>query len=89
MTILTQRLILVSDLYCAAVKLSRGRVSTLVFGSGSRLAGVAEGKDLNTRSYEHAMRWFAENWPEGPAWPEGVERPGFEDTSNDGQGAAA
>lgn len=72
---LTESLIAVSDAYCAAIGLSRARVSTLIFGSGSRLDGVAAGRDLNTRSYEKAMRWFAAHWPAGVAWPAGVERP--------------
>ena len=73
---LTSQLLIVADLYCAAVRRSRSRISALVFGDGLRLEGVATGKDLNTRSWEKAMRWFSENWPADLAWPEGVERPG-------------
>jgi hypothetical protein len=75
MLTLCDRLILTADAYCAAVGRSRSRISTLVFGDGMRLDGIARGKDIQTRNYERAMRWFAENWPEGVAWPEGVERP--------------
>ncbi len=76
---LTDALLLVADLYCAAVGRSRGRVSTMVFGSGDRLDGIAHGKDLTTRSYERAMTWFSRNWPEDAAWPQEVLRPPFED----------
>jgi len=72
---LTDRLLLVSDTYCAAVHRSRARVSTIIFGGGDRIDGIATGKDLNTRSFEKAMAWFSSNWPEGADWPEGVERP--------------
>lgn len=75
MLTLTEKLVLVSDTYCAAVQRSRARISTLVFGGGDRMDGIAAGKDLNTRSYERAMRWFSENWPDGVDWPEGIERP--------------
>jgi hypothetical protein len=74
---LTDRLLLVTDTYCAAIGRSRSRISTIVFGGGDRIDGIAQGKDLNTRSYEKAMTWFAANWPEGVDWPEGVERPEF------------
>lgn len=72
---LTDRLLHVANLYCGARKLSHGRVSTLIFGGGDRLSGIAEGKDLNTRSFERAMIWFSANWPADLAWPEGIERP--------------
>lgn len=72
---LTAHLIEVADLYCGKTGLSRARVSTLLFNHGARLDLIAGGKDLNTRSYERAMLWFASNWPEDLAWPEGIERP--------------
>jgi hypothetical protein len=74
MTLIDQ-LLTVSDTYCTAVERSRSRVSTLIFGDGGRLDGLANGKDLNTRSLERALDWFAANWPEGTVWPEGVARP--------------
>lgn len=73
--VLTSDLITVSDLYCAARGLSRARVSTLIFNAGKTLDGIAEGRDLGTRSFERAMAWFSANWPEGRIWPEGIERP--------------
>ncbi len=75
MIALTDRLLRLADAYCGHVNRSRSRVSAIVFGDGMRLDGVAAGRDINTRSYEKAVRWFAANWPEGLDWPEGVERP--------------
>lgn len=75
---LTEKLLLVADTYCLAVRRSRSRISTIIFMSGDRLDGIAAGKDIQTRNYEKAMLWFASNWPEGVAWPAGVERPEFE-----------
>lgn len=72
----TDLLIRLSETYCQAVGLSRSRVSTIVFNDGKTLDRIAAGGDLNTRSYEKAIRWFSENWPADLAWPEGVERPG-------------
>lgn len=78
----TTSLITTSDAYCAAVGLSRSRVSTLVFNDGKGLDRIAGGGDLNTRSFEKAMLWFAFNWPLGTAWPEGVERPEYGDAES-------
>lgn len=76
MTMLTSDLIRIADAYCEATSRSRSRVATLIFNDGKKLDLVAQGSDLNTRSFEKAMAWFSENWPEGIAWPAGVERPG-------------
>jgi hypothetical protein len=70
----TSTLLQVADCYCAWCGLSRSRVSTIVFNDGKTLDRIAAGGDLNTRSYEKALRWFSENWPVELAWPEGVER---------------
>ncbi len=90
---LTEQLLRVSDVYCAAVNRSRSRISTIVLGGGDRIDGIASGKDLNTRSFEKAMLWFASNWPEGVDWPEGVERPDLPapeaEDSTQASGAAA
>lgn len=72
---LTDQLLTVCNAYCGHVKRSRSRISTIIFSSGDRLDGIAAGKDLKTGSYERAMAWFSANWPEGLAWPEGIERP--------------
>ena len=75
MMTLCDQLMKTADAYCAAVRRSRSRVSTIIFGDGLRLDGIAAGKDIQTRNFEKAMQWFASNWPADAAWPEGVERP--------------
>lgn len=75
MTNLRDQLIAVADSYAAARKLSRSRVSTIVFNAGMALDRIASGRDLTTGNFERAMRWFSDNWPEGAEWPSQVERP--------------
>jgi len=78
MLTLCEKLIRTADAYCAHVRRSRSRISTIIFGDGLRLDGIAQGKDIQTRNYEKAMLWFASNWPEALAWPAGIERPELE-----------
>lgn len=68
----------VANAYCGKTGLSRSRVATIVFNDGKKLDLIERGADLNTRRYEKAMLWFSANWPEGLAWPKGVERPADE-----------
>lgn len=74
MTLLEQ-LLAVTDAFCAATGLSEARVSTRVFSGGRRIQQIRDGGDVGTMSFERAMRWFSENWPEGAEWPAGVPRP--------------
>lgn len=57
--------------------MSRPRLSTLLLGAGHRLDRIAAGGDLGTMTFEAAMRWLSENWPDGLAWPDGIARPGI------------
>ncbi len=73
---LLDQLLSVADAYCAAVGCRRSTLSGHLFNDGKRLDSVARlGRDLNTRSFERAMRWFSDNWPATVAWPAGIDRP--------------
>ncbi len=70
------RLQTLCDLYCSVAAVPRTRVSRVIFADQRRLDLVFHGRtSLTTRSFERAMAWFSANWPEGLAWPDGVERP--------------
>lgn len=75
MNTLRFQLLTIADAYCKARKLSRARVSTIVFNAGMALDRIASGKDLTTGNWERAMTWFSRNWPEGAEWPKSVKRP--------------
>lgn len=61
--------------YRKATGLSEGRVSTMLFSGGMRIAKIRSGGDVGSRRCDAAMVWFEENWPHGAVWPEGVKRP--------------
>ena len=74
---MTHREILLTlfECYCRRVKLSQSRVSSLIFNHGGRIARIRAGRDFTVGSYERALRWFSDHWPEGIPWPAGIERP--------------
>lgn len=73
---LRDQLVRVTDCYGAALGIGRQRVSTIVLNRGPTLDGLAAGKkDVNTGTFERAMQWLSDNWPEGAEWPAEVERP--------------
>ncbi len=80
MTTLVNNLLVLADQFAAATKRSRARVSTLVFNDGKRLSRLSEGFDIGTRTFEAAVVWFSDHWPEGLDWPEGIPRPARDET---------
>ena len=73
---LREQLISVSDLFAQARGIGRQRLSTIVLNRGSTLDRIADGdSDLTTGTFEMAMLFFSQNWPEGVDWPADVPRP--------------
>lgn len=68
-------LLRVADAYAAARKLSESRVSTLVFGEGTRLRHLRSGGEMGARRVERGLEWFSANWPDAAAWPAEIARP--------------
>lgn len=76
MMTLREKLILIADTYAKARGIGRQRVSTLVLNRGATLDALAEGRsDITTGTFEKALEWFSENWPDALAWPDAVARP--------------
>lgn len=75
MTPLTDQLLTVADAFCKARKLSRARVSTLIFNDGKKLDLIEGGADLGTKGFERAMGWFSAEWPADTKWPREIKRP--------------
>jgi hypothetical protein len=72
---LRDQLITVCTAYASATDISMSTLSTQLLNGGGRLQAIAAGGDLNTRSFEEAMTWLADNWPENAVWPKGIARP--------------
>lgn len=72
---LRQHVIALIERFAEAKRVSPSRVCTIVFNSGAMHKRLTSGSDITVGRAEGAIRWFAANWPEGAAWPEGVDRP--------------
>ncbi|ARW47846.1 hypothetical protein [Acetobacter pasteurianus] len=71
---LTQRLLKLTDCYCAARSISDATVSGIIFKNSRTIPRIRSGGDITTRNYSRAVEWFASNWPDDCAWPRAVER---------------
>ena len=68
-------LLLVARRYEDALNIEASTVSWRVFNDSKKLDALRNGKDIQVRRLEAAMRWFSANWPEGAEWPAEVARP--------------
>ena len=75
MITLREQFIRAFDAYVATSELAESTLSDRLLKSGSRFRRIREGSDISTGTFERAMRWLSDNWPDGAEWPEGVERP--------------
>lgn len=64
-----------ADAYAAATGVEGTTLSWRVFGDTKKLGAIRSGGDLQTKRFEGALGWFADNWPTGEAWPDGVAHP--------------
>lgn len=64
-----------ADAYQRAVPVEDKTLSFRVFGDSKKLAALRADADITTQRFNAAVGWFAENWPEGAAWPDAIERP--------------
>lgn len=55
--------------------LSESRVSTLVFGDGTRLKHLRQGGEMGSRRVDRAISWFSLHWPANAEWPRSIQRP--------------
>lgn len=72
---LREQLIAAFETFVSHSRMGQRRLSTILFGSGVRFDQILAGSDFSTGTFERAMKWLSDNWPENAAWPQGVDRP--------------
>lgn len=70
-----QQLLTLSETLCRHTGRSEARLATIIRNQGAFFTKVRNGAGCTVDIYLQVKRWFSENWPEGLAWPEGVDRP--------------
>jgi hypothetical protein len=65
----------VYDAFAAASKLKASTTWARAVGDARFMDRVSGGSTFTVKTYDNALRWFSENWPETAVWPAGVVRP--------------
>jgi hypothetical protein len=71
----TNSLIVLAETLAAHQGVSHWAISQRIYGRGDVFSRLMDGHNCFHSTIERAERWFAANWPEDLAWPEGVMRP--------------
>jgi len=68
-------LIRLVETFAPHVGRSEATVSTWIARHARLFLRLRQGQSCTVRTYQKALIWFAANWPEDAAWPDGVPRP--------------
>ena len=66
------------DAYNAALALSDTTTSWRVFQDSKKIAALRDGRDIQVKRLEAAIRWFAAHWPAEAVWPDDSPQPALE-----------
>lgn len=73
---LSHHLILLADTYRAATGASSSTIGEKAGGDWRFFDRLRLGQvNFRVRTYDRAVCWFADNWPEAVAWPSDIPRP--------------
>lgn len=62
--------------YAAARKIGLPTIGRLAAGDWRFFDRLNDDeKTFTAKKYDDVIAWFSDNWPEGAAWPESVQRP--------------
>ena len=72
---LREHLLALKSAYIGAVKASESTVAQQACGDWRFFDRIQTGSSFTARTYDKAVQWFADRWPAGLDWPEGVPSP--------------
>lgn len=72
---LRSNLLTLGKVYCEAADRSPKTIGMRVARDGRFFDRLEAEKAFTVKTYDTALQWFSDNWPEGLDWPSGIERP--------------
>lgn len=64
----------IGDIYASASDLKSSTVWARAVGDARFIERIESGKGFTVKTYDAAMEWFSDNWPDGAEWPTDVSR---------------
>lgn len=64
-----------ADSHSAVSGRSLRALSKEICNDNTFLTRMRDGNNFTARSYDRAIQWFSDHWPDGAVWPPEVPRP--------------
>lgn len=71
----TDHLITLSDSFSRHSGRSPATISNWIVGHARLFSRLQQGKGTTIRTYERALKWFSDHWPDDLPWPSDIPRP--------------
>lgn len=65
----------VFEAFSAASKLKASTIWARAVGDARFMDRLSSGASFTIKTYDNAIKWFSDNWPQGAVWPANVNRP--------------
>ncbi len=72
---MTQQIVQLADRYSKHEGMAVSTLSMRLFCDSRKIDNLRDGKDLLTKRFEAAVRFFDQNWPSSLEWPSDIPRP--------------
>lgn len=71
----TDHLLNLCTIFCKATGRSEYTVSRWAIKNPYLVSRLRVGSGVTVKTYCLVLRWFSDNWPDGLAWPDDIQRP--------------
>ncbi|CCJ07064.1 Uncharacterized protein BN69_1613 [Methylocystis sp. SC2] len=65
----------VFDAFAAVSKLKASTTWARAVGDARFMDRLSSGSSFTIKTYDNAIKWFSDNWPDGAVWPADISRP--------------
>lgn len=69
------QLVALVEAYAAAIGRSEATVANAIGRDSRFFVRMRAGKGCSVDTMNSVIAWFSDHWPDGLAWPEGIDRP--------------
>ncbi len=72
-------ILLLASKYSAHTGIGETSLAQSVMNDRSFFRDIRSGRSNTIKTYTSVLQWFSDNWPDGLAWPDEIERPAIKD----------
>ena len=79
MTLKQNHILSLASQYSIHTGMGETSLAQSVMNDRSFFKRIRKGRSNTIKTYTSVLQWFSDNWPDGLAWPDEIERPAIKD----------